>query len=64
MRNPTPWDVQDFLLSPQNCAQYLQAAIDEAGDDADFIAKTLDDVARAGNLSPPAHTTGNSGDGL
>ena len=43
----TPWDVQDYLKTPEDCAAYIEAVIEEAGNDAAFIAKALGDVARA-----------------
>ena len=64
MTKATQWDVQNFLTSPENCEQYLQAAFEEAGDDAAFIAKALGDVARAGNMSQLARDTGMTREGL
>ena len=61
---PTSWDVQRFLTTPENCEQYLQAAFDEAGDDASFITKALGDVARSGNMSQLARDTGMTREGL
>jgi probable addiction module antidote protein len=42
----------------------LQAAIDEAGDDAEFIAKTLGDVARSRGMASVARASGLSREGL
>lgn len=42
----TSWDVRDYLRTPEDCALYVQAAIEEAGDDLPFIAKVLGDVAQ------------------
>ena len=60
----TRWDVQDSLLTPEDCALYIQAAIDEAGDDAAFIAKALGDVARSRGMSQTARDVGITREGL
>lgn len=59
-----PWDVQEFLQTPEDCALYIQAAIDEAGDDAAFIAKALGDVARSRGMAQTARDSGISREGL
>ena len=43
----TPYDVAEHLRTPEEIASYLEACIEEADDDAAFIAKALGDVARA-----------------
>lgn len=60
----TRWDVQDYLRTPEDCARYIQAAIEEAGDDPAFIAKTLGDVARARGMTSVARDTGLSRESL
>ncbi len=60
----TRWDVQDYLRTPEDCALYIQAAIDEAGDDAAFIAKALGDVARSRGMSQTARDVGVTREGL
>ncbi len=60
----TRWDVQDHLRTPEDCAAYLEAAIEEAGDDPAFIAKALGDVARAQGMAQTARTAGLSREGL
>lgn len=45
--NATPWNVQDYLKTPEDCVAYIEAAIEEAGDDPAFIAKALGDVVEA-----------------
>lgn len=50
----THWDVQDYLRTPEDCALYLWAAIEEAADDPAFIAKALDDVAQARGMTSVA----------
>ena len=60
----TRWDVQDYLRTPEDCALYIQAAIEEAGDDPAFIAKALGDVARARGMTSVARNTGLSRESL
>jgi len=60
----TRWDVQDHLRTPEDCAAYLEAAIEEAGDDPAFIARALGDVARAQGMAQTARTAGLSREGL
>lgn len=60
----TRWDVQDYLRTPEDCALYIQAAIEEAGDDPAFIAKALGDVARARGMTSIARNTGLSRESL
>lgn len=60
----TPWDVQDHLLTAEDCALYLEAALEEAGDDPAFIAKALGDVARARGMAQTARDAGLSREGL
>jgi probable addiction module antidote protein len=60
----TAYDTADYLTSREEAAVYLEAAIDEAGDDPAFIAQALGTIARSGNLSELARTTGMSREGL
>ncbi|PPE66744.1 addiction module antidote protein [Caldimonas caldifontis] len=60
----TPWDVQDHLRTPEDCALYLEAVLEEAGDDPAFIAKALGDVARARGMAQTAREAGLSREGL
>jgi len=60
----TPYDTADYLTSRQDAAAYLEAAIEEAGDDPAFIAQALGTVARSGNLSELARNVGMSREGL
>jgi probable addiction module antidote protein len=60
----TPWNVQDHLQTPEECALYLEAAFAEAGDDPTFIAKAIGDVARARGMSQTARDTGITREGL
>jgi len=58
------WDVQDHLRTAEDCALYIQAAIDEAGDDAASIGTALGDVARACGMSLTAREAGITREGL
>jgi probable addiction module antidote protein len=60
----TPWDVQDHLRTPEDCALYQEAVPEEAGDDPAFIAKALGDVARARGVAQTAREAGLSREGL
>lgn len=44
------WDTAKNLKTPEDRALYLQACIEEAGDDAQFIVKAIDVVERAGGI--------------
>ena len=52
------WDVVEHLKTEEDMALYLEAALQEAGDDAAFIAKVLGDIARARGMSQLARDTG------
>lgn len=60
----TPYDTADYLTSRQDAAAYLEAAIEQAGDDPAFIAQALGTIARSGNLSELARNVGMSREGL
>ena len=64
MTETTRWDVAEHLRTPKECAAYLEACLDEAGDDAAFIAKALGDIARAQGMSQIAELTGLSRESL
>ena len=51
------WDSAEHLQSEEDVALYFAAAIDEAGDDAAFIAKALGNIARARGMSQLARDT-------
>jgi probable addiction module antidote protein len=59
-----PWNIQDHLNSPEECALYLQAVLAEAGDDPSFVAKALGDVARARGMTQIAREAGVTREGL
>ena len=46
-----PYDVAEFLETPEEMAAYLEACIQEADGDAAFIAKALGDIARAKGMT-------------
>jgi probable addiction module antidote protein len=58
------YDTADYLKTEEDIAEYLQACLDEAGDDPEFIAHTLGVVARARNMSQLAREAGMSREGL
>lgn len=60
----TAWDVQSHLTTPEDRAVYLQAALDEAGDDTAFILKALGDVARSKGMATVARDAGITREGL
>lgn len=60
----TPYDAADYLSGIDDVAAYLEAAIDEAGDDPAVITQALGVIARSGNLSELARRTGMSREGL
>jgi hypothetical protein len=41
------WNILDHLKTQEDIALYLEACFEEAGDDSNFIAQALNDVARA-----------------
>ena len=60
----TPYDPADYLSAIDDVAAYLEAAIDEAGDDPAVVTQALGVIARSGNLSELARRTGMSREGL
>ncbi len=52
------WDTVEHLKTDEDMALYLEACLEEAGDDAAFIAKALGDIARAKGMSQLAKDTG------
>jgi len=59
-----PYDVAEFLETPEEMAAYLEACIQESDGDAAFIAKALGDIARAKGMSQIASETGLSRESL
>jgi probable addiction module antidote protein len=60
----SPYDVAEYLKSKEELAAYLDACMEEAGDDAAYIAAALGDVARARGMVQLAKETGISREGL
>ncbi len=58
------WDSAEHLKTDEDMVQYLQACLDEAGDDAAFIAKALGTIARAKGMTQLARDTGLTREGL
>ena len=52
------WDIQDQLKTEEDMALYLDACLEEAGDDPAFIAKVLGDIAKARSMTQLAKDTG------
>ena len=49
-----PYDVAEFLETPEEMAAYLEACIQESDGDAAFISKALGDIARAKGMTQVA----------
>jgi probable addiction module antidote protein len=60
----TPYDVAEYLRTPEEMAAYLEACIEEADGDAAFIAKALGDIARAQGMTQVARDSGLSRESL
>lgn len=54
----TPYDSAEYLKTDEDMALYLEACLEEAGDDAAFIAKALGTIARAKGMTQLAKETG------
>ena len=52
------WDSAEHLETDEDCRAYLDACLEEAGDDAAFVAKALGVVARARGMTRLARETG------
>ncbi len=59
-----PYDAAAYLKTEEDCAMYLQAAIDEADGDPSIIVAALGDIARARGMMQLAKETGLSREGL
>ena len=60
----TRYDVAEHLRTPKEMAAYLEACLEEAGEDAAFVAKALGDLARAKGMSEIAKSSGLSRESL
>ncbi len=54
----TAYDSAEYLKTDEDMAMYLEACLEEAGDDAAFIAKALGTIARAKGMTQLAKDTG------
>jgi len=54
----------DYLGGIEDVAAYLEAALEEGGDDPAFVAQALGAIARSGNVSELARRVGMSREGL
>ena len=52
------WDSAEHLKTDEDMAAYLGACLEEAGDDAAFIAKALGNIARAKGMTQLSKDTG------
>jgi probable addiction module antidote protein len=58
------YDTADYLKSPADIRAYLEACMEEAGDDPVYIAVALGNVARAHGMVQLAKETGLTREGL
>ena len=58
------YDSADYLKTEEDVAAYLEAVMEEGGDDPSYIARTLGVVARARNMTALAQEVGMSRVGL
>jgi probable addiction module antidote protein len=58
------WDAADHLKTRAQIAAYLDACMEEGGDDPSFIAAALGDIARARGMARLAKDTGLTREGL
>lgn len=59
-----PYDAAAYLKTEQECALYLQAAIDESDGDATLVVTALGEIARARGMMNLARETGLTREGL
>lgn len=60
----TRWNSAEYLKTDEDIQLYLEACLEEAGDDPSFIVHALGVVARAKNMSQLARDTGLTREGL
>lgn len=53
-----PFDPAHYIRTPEDCALYLQAAMEEAPGDVAFFVSALGDVARSMGMSKAAKAAG------
>ncbi len=54
----TRWDSAEYLKTEEDMANYLDACMEEAGDDPAFIAKALGTIARARGMTNVSRDAG------
>ena len=60
----TRWDSAEHLKTDEDIQLYLDACMEEAGDDPAFIAHALGNIARARGMAQLAKDTGLTREGL
>ncbi len=60
----TRWNSAEYLKTNKDIQLYLEAGLEEAGDDPAFIVHALGVVARAKNMSQLARDTGLTREGI
>ena len=60
----TRWDSSEYLKTEEDMQLYLEACIEESGDDPAFIIHAFGVIARARNMSQLARDTGLTREGL
>lgn len=60
----TRWDSAKYLKTDEDIQLYLEACLEEAGDDPAFIVHALGVIARARNMNQLARDTGLTSEGL
>jgi probable addiction module antidote protein len=60
----TRYDTADYLKDEERIQAYLDAVMEEGGDDPGLIAHALGNIARARNMSQLARDTGLTREGL
>ena len=60
----TPWDSAEYLKTDEDIRLYLEACLEEAGDDPAFIVQALRVIARARNMGQLAKDMGLTREGL
>lgn len=58
------WDSAEYLKTEEDMANYLDACMEEAGDDPAFIARALGTIARARGMTQVARDAGVSRESL
>lgn len=58
------YDTADYLKTDEDIARYMEAVMEEGGDDPAYITHALGAVARARNMSQLARDTGLTREGL